>query len=607
MANREDLSIQTGPWTDRASPILDSFREQRPPSWPRRHLPQLGVGALVVSLCVGFGKDAYDTVYGNGLKATQALEEVLNDPEQLDQVKESEIIPEDERSGQNLLISAHPMRRILKERGYETFFETTFKTMFDLLPDDTNIHLIVPEDSSELALEVARKMFPRLNFATYDMPPAYPGIEYAQDTFFATGGFDEQGRSILATSSCDKELIAQTSLKEDKAPLKMADLLPFSQRNRRAISGVILLGDELLAKRYPHKFTKRDVPVRLEGGDMHISRMPDGKIALIVGLKNLAETVATGVNTTKGTAIGRGNTIDITTVLSFKEEVRDLYKKSFSGVDEVIFLGEDFLPLMEDEQLRLREITQSKYPEMRDNLLYRDLIDRKSLISPHNSLFFHLDMMLKTVTTPSGEHVAICTEFNEEQALTYFKRTTAQLEDDQYDIEHTDKIKASIFRELRFLEVVQRQFAELGYKIVKIPCGPVPTMNYTNSVVFKGKGDEKIAIVPQYGIPEDAQALEVYRDLGFTVLAPSYKDFIDETIDDTTSAVSQVLRDAGARENSHGLEGIGSYHCKTVILGEMGRKESEKAAQVEPVKSTNSVKTHNSKRGSQKDFQRRKH
>lgn len=544
-------------------------QRQENPGWIREKLTpgRLGMGITIAAMCAVFGGKVYDSLYGNGQKALAELGEVINGPEKNEKVEKSDIVPEDERSGKNLLVAAHPLNQLMYERGYRKYFEETFTTMFNLLPKGTNIHLAVPEASREEALKVAKEMYPHLNFIAYDMPTTDAGIEYAQDTFFATGGFDENGRVILATSALDDEYLNKGLMAQAENTLSYARLWPFHLDNVRASYGVLSFGDELLAKRYPDKFVARDVPVRTEGGDMHISRTPDGKIILVVGRKNLTETaVFKDPNLTKDRGVYFGLT-GPNFVLERLEEIRILYQKAF-GVDKVVFLGEDFLYTLAREEYDRRRELEGDYLGYEGRPSYDRMVDQESAVPVMSSFFFHLDMALKTVTTSSGESVAFCTDYTEEQAMEYADMLISESMGEDAPREYKERLKNAVREEVAFLRTVQRQFHDLGYKVVKLPCGLYPALNYTNSVVFKGEGGEKIAIVPQYGIPEDRQALEAYESLGFKILASDYTDLIDVTVEDSKSQTGRVLEELGVKNVSTGLKGIGSYHCRTVVLGE---------------------------------------
>lgn len=591
MTNRQPPAPDHSNESSDGRPVMDWFRSKLTPK-------NIGAGIIIASLCGAFGKDLYETAYGDSATTVAETESVIDDFEGHERVNKSDLIPEDERSGRNLLVSASPLRMIMKKSGYQTFFEETFKTMFEILPAGTTIHLVAPEDSSDLAMEVAREMFPQLNFVLYAMPPTHPGIEYAQDTFFATGGFDEKGRSVLAASTCDHS--SWNALIEHFQPAETwGDALPFGDQRKKVCYAPVLMGDEMLAKRYPEKFMDKDVPVKTEGGDIHISRMPNGKIALVVGLKNLAETVFFGI---KDPATGRLVTEDYapttTMVFEFMEEAKKMYKKTFD-VDEVIIAGEEFLYLAAMEQYRRIDEAHNHYRAYRKHTRYEQMIYQEVIdgIPPHNQFFFHLDMALKTVTTPSGESVALCTEFTNKDAK---KIVDAQFSEEvgegqnldeeyrSYLEERREKAFDALSRESMYTQLIQAQFDQLGYKVVKLPCGPAPAMNYTNSVVFMGEGSEKVAIVPQYGISEDTQAVKAYESLGFKVLAPSYKDLIDSTVEQQKGMLGRTLGEMGLKGTDIGLLGIGSYHCRTVILGEPGQPvfndESNKPNSQQPKK-----------------------
>jgi hypothetical protein len=528
----------------------------------------------VLAACAAIGSEIYSHLAGESKKTLDAMAEVAAAPEDKEAIDQTEILPEDERSGDNILIAAHPdghFAQHRKEGAYKQYFENNFKSILDVLPAGTNVHVVVPENSREEALKVATEMFPKLSFVIYGLPYNLNGILYGQDTFFIMGSFDQKGRPVLATSTIDREWLEKAIIAGGKAQSKIAYLIPSHESNERIEYGMNVYGDDLLAKLYSDRFSAKKVPVRTEGGDLQFSRMPDGKIALIVGRKNLAETIMFGLKETAGATEQQTKGVGIGEIIPYIEQARDLYKKSFPEVAEVIFLGEDeYVPLAGEESRRKRA-AEDKYVPYRNSPNFEEMVSSQSKISAVPRFFFHEDMMLKTVTTPDGRHVALSTEYTEERMMEYLDTLAPKIEADNpgYNPEMNEEREyyESLLRiERTFLAKIQTQFSKLGYEIKTLPCGANPVMNYTNSVVFKGEGKNKVAMVPQYGIPEDKQALEVYRSLGFKVLPVDYTPSINAAISMTESYLRQIMVVLGLSPEG-GLEKTGGIHCRVVVLG----------------------------------------
>lgn len=524
---------------------------------------KIGTCAFLVFMGLG-GCKVGNSVEENREKIAAIMAERIDGREGNEVIKSSEILPEDERSGKNLMVMASNLTAFSKSDGYRHFFETTFKTTFDILPDETIIHLMVGDDSREEALQVAREMFPHLRFEVYGLPAVRPMPEYAQDYFFPTGGFDDEGNVVLATSSCDQQKFSELLESPHPESLKRSALNSY---------GIKLFADEFLAKRYHDKFTQKDLPVRLEGGDLHITRLPNGKIALIVGPKNLTETIMYGIKDEYGQILAQSYIPDVSVIARFYEQARALYKKSFEGVDEVFFLGEGYQALLAINR-NLSEIDGDR----RDRAIGKKVegIDRghSEYLLSYGNFFFHLDMMLKTVTTPSGESVALLTEFSSKQWEDFIEHMVEEIPDDPYRNIYKDRCLKASEQEQLLMKLIRDQFIDLGYKIVSIPCGPAPTMNYTNSVVFKGEGGEKIAIVPQYGIPQDAEAVKAYESLGFRVLAPSLSPFIEEFVGPTKNGMPTSEKESSSSSGG-AIARIGSLHCRIVTLGDHPKFQSK--------------------------------
>ena len=513
-------------------------KEKRTP--PGRLALGTAAAVAVIALAAIYGERVWDSIYQGKSRAALngPIADLLKEPvEEPDQFEPGTLIPEDERSGENMLVAAHLINKFsAPEEGYAEYFSTILKSFLDDLPKGTNVHVVITDENKDACLTAARKLFPHLNFSILEMPYGGQGVEFIQDHVFATGSTDENGRFQIASSSRDREAFKRdtdcywepwwASMSKDEAAQHAAKLFT----------------DDFLGKRYPDKFETTDVNLRFEGGDLHVTRLPDGRTALVIGAKTIADNLVLYkedcppykmiLRLSKDEAISR------------LFEIKNAFKKRF-GVDDVIVLGEDAL---------LRRTP--------------GLGNKPEPAVP--SLFFHTDMVLKTATNKTGEHIAFCTDYDPSN----FEKIMQEICDATgcYNPDGSNAAVGPLAAEMEesvmfFLQSVQLQFQSLGYRVIKLPCGVSAVLNYTNSVMFTGKNGEKFAIVPQYGIPEDAIAIESYKQAGFTVLTGDYANFVKSVNEDVDWNNWWAKRSLGEPEFDAGMNDNGSWHCRNVVLG----------------------------------------
>lgn len=391
------------------------------------------------------------------------------------------LIPEDERTGKTILTSMIPEYSSLAGVGGYDFAKTrsvSADPILSALPEGTTVELMVPEESGEAALEYARRLHPHLKFGICEVPAAEDGFTYPQDGVYATGSKDKEGRFLLAANSFDSSLYRADLIANFRdrqlakysramaSPESLNDLSMGEDNIQTAGIAMRLFGDEFLARSYPGKFNLKHLPVMTVGGDLPITRLPNGKVALIMGKENLSRMI----QMMQTDRIGRDidvreiNEIDKDQFLELMEKVKALYRDSF-GV-EVIILDEPYIT---------REVKRNGY------------IKHSGLRSYG---FFHADMLVKTATNPDGKALAFCS-------------SNAGCSNESGDC--------------RYLPRIQEQFAGLGYQVVPIETGPYPVMNYANSLMFRPDQKRRIVLLPQYGIPQDAAAERAYLNHGFEV------------------------------------------------------------------------------------------
>lgn len=391
------------------------------------------------------------------------------------------LIPEDERTGKTILTSMLPEHSSLPIVGgydFNNLRSASADPILSALPQGTMVELMVPGESGEAALEYASKLHPHLKFGICEVPAAEDGFTYPQDGVYATGSRDKQGRFLLAGNAFDSKLYRadmasnfrdREYAKYSRAMMSQGSLndLRMGEDNiQTAGIAMRLLGDEFLAKSYPGKFNLKHLPVMAVGGDLPITRLPNGKVGLIMGKDNLSrmiqmmqlERIGRPVDVRDINEMGKDQFFDL------MEKVKALYRDSF-GV-EVIVLDEPYIT---------REVKRNGYVK-------------------HSGLrsygFFHADMLVKTATSPDGKALAFCSS-----------NTECPSESD----------------DCRYLPRIQEQFAGLGYQVVPIETGQYPVMNYANSLMFRPDQKRRIVLLPQYGISQDAAAERNFLDHGFEV------------------------------------------------------------------------------------------
>jgi len=500
----------------------------------------LGVVAVAAVLAAGYAHKVWDAVYGKSNESLNGpiADFLKEDPGKVESFDSGVLIPEDERPGENILISIPKLGQLhhLTVSGiYRSYLEETMKPFLDSLPAGTNVHIAISDADKDECMEVAKELFPNLNFSIYELPYGGGGIEFIQDNVFATGSTDEKGRFEIAKSGKDRE-----AFEKDTTPARFEPWWATMSTNERAEYATRMFADDFLAKSYPDKFTATNLDLRFEGGDLHITRLPSGKTALVIGRKTIADNVT--INKKTGHPYQESAVISSNEAVSQLSDIKEDFKQRF-GVDEVIVLAEDSI-------LRFNRTEDGRPAPLM------------------NALFFHTDMALKTATNPDGEHIAFCTDYDPAKlpALTESICDATGCYDDDGQKMPIEKLVPKLQPTIDYLKDIQDQFQALGYKVVKLPCGTNAVLNYTNSVMFTGKSGEKFVIVPQYGIPEDKEAVMAYMNAGFKVLTANYSEVI-AGIKSAAEYNNVIAGIVDGKEADAGVNDTGSWHCRTVVLG----------------------------------------
>ena len=503
--------------------LMDTLRLSNPYDREDRryHMPRevmrsrrrflIGMGALGIVAAVKGATRAIDVVttgIGDEQRLSDdtlpALEEAVADfsDDELESFAYGEIIPEDERTGKNIMIGINPESKFVSARDLPDSISEVYGSLLESLAEGTTVRIVIPE-GIEQDPEDIREEYPHLNISFYEVPFSREGNDFMQDVVFASGSKDEQGRFLIGTSRLDVALTDSVIRKyqydvRGRAVIDTHLILDEPLRTTTT-KGVGAIGDDILAKKYPDIFSKKMVLPPVAGGDLAITRLPNGKLGALVGRHNLMRLF-------DGLSRNAAGSVSPNYFNNILEDSKRKYAKAL-GVDEVIIPGQE---------------------HMKTYLADYGMIDLKKMLmeclsgdTPKNFPFFHIDMAVKTATTPDGENVAFCTDIESRKN------------------EYPSNAKT-------YLDDIRSQFGDLGFKIVNLPCGPHAPMNYTNCLMFTNEEGEKIVMLPQYGIDEDKEAENIYRSQGFKVVPVDMTDSMD------TSA-----KTAG-RE--------GSLHCRTVVL-----------------------------------------
>lgn len=412
-----------------------------------RKIALITSGVIVAGTPVGMAMISRDRS-----EAIESIIKSLSRDQKIENLKPGEMVPEDERSANNVMIGLIPGYEI---GGYsENDFQEIYSSLLRGLVAGTNVHMVLPEGAGEDFLELAEEDNEHLKFTAFELPRSSDGINYVQDVVSASGSKDGGGRFRFVGSTLEKMEYLKGAEEMEKIANKRINFEPQTSRLLRWIAnedadnkgnlGLRLFGDEWLTDKYPENFKMNFVPVMTRMGDMKITRTPEGKAAAIIGKENLARMIR--ILAAQPEFEGRGFN-------ELLDTVKELYGKAL-GV-EVIILDEENLRKFAPKNLKW--------------------------VVPERE-FFHMDMVTNTATTAGGS-IAFCTDREED---TYLAR-------------------------------VQKQMEELGFKVVKLPCGKKASMNYANSVIFTNEG-VKTVYLPQYGIEEDELAKKVYEENGIKVI-----------------------------------------------------------------------------------------
>ncbi|MEK7547588.1 MAG: hypothetical protein AAB540_01705 [Patescibacteria group bacterium] len=384
---------------------------------------------------------------------------------------ESFIIPEDERTGQDILLTA-TYDSYVEINGANCFTQeplTTWTSILKKLPAGTNVRLLVPINFADWCTKMLQENYPNLNISTYNLN-ALPEhitahLAYPQDYIFPTGRVDKNGRFIIATGTLDFDFL-EIKYEIFGSPEEKAE-----SEDDKLFRKLRFAGDDVLVNMHPDTFVAEYIPIFCPGGDLQVVRLPDGRSAAIVGKSNIANSC---MILRYLTGEKRKEFLSKPITLDELESVKKTYKDALK-VNEVIFI---------DKQHTFEEAENGN-------------IDPRNMT--YGSAFFHSDMIVKTATDPKNPNKRLAFYNNIPSLLGISTRAQA------------------FFEDIRYLNRVHDQFQGLGYEMVGLPCGPRSVLNYVNCTMFTKDGIHYV-MVPQYGILEDEKAVEIYEQRGFKVV-----------------------------------------------------------------------------------------
>jgi hypothetical protein len=404
-------------------------------------------------------------------------------------------IPEDERTGKNILLML-PTDEDSKCYASNGEHMGWIESFIEGMPQGTTIMLVVPLDVDRTCFEKLAKKHTNVKIAgvALDIPQGCVSnhMAYPQDIFFPTGKTDKDGRFELIVSSLDPRLMELRFLSTVEKQLSKGVETPEID----ICEAMRFLGDNLLVEKHDKRFAGYEAPISCTGGDLQITRLPNGKTGCILGKLNLANMIMGIMYGSKDPETDKNP--DLAIGREGIELIKELYCRTLE-VDECIIIDED-------------ELINNPASATYGNMAY-------------GTAFFHSDMMVKTASSPKDPS----------QQLAFVTNIPSLL---------GIGISTNTYRpDIPYLERVQNQFKELGYKVIKLPCGPWATMGYTNSIMFT-RGDKKYVAVPQYGIDKDQRAVAIFENEGFEVIKVDMS-FVGEL---------------------EAKDKTGSVHCRTVVL-----------------------------------------
>lgn len=417
-------------------------------------------------------------------------------PEDSAERQESPVIPEDERTGKNILLML-PTNEDGKCCSSDSENTRWIANFIEGMPENTRVILVASLDVDRNCFEQLAKEYSNVTLVgtVLDTPSScvFHHMRYPQDIFFPTGKTDKDGKIELIVSSLDKRLLELRFM----STIEKQEAQGITKPEIDVCEAMRFLGDDLLVEEHDSRFVGISLPISCVGGDLQIIRLPNGRTGCLLGKLNLANMM-TAIMYEKEYP-EKGMIPNLALTKDAIALIKELYCRAL-GVDECILL---------DEEEVANNSETATYTEM-----------------AYGSTFFHSDMIVKTASSPKSPS----------QQLAFVTNVPSLL---------GTAISTNTYKtDIPYLKRVRKQFEDLGYKIIDLPCGPWPTMGYTNSVMFTRNGKKYVA-VPQYGIEKDQRAVETFENEGFEVIKVDMS-FINEM---------------GERKKD-----TGSLHCRTVVL-----------------------------------------
>lgn len=420
------------------------------------------VGLALAAPGVGYVSDICARNKATQSRIDQTLSASSDTPEILPR---GTFIPEDERAGTDIMIGVSPRFSFvpLKKYVFEMEFSDTSPTnaVLKSLPAGTRVHVALPKEASSEYLTLAQAKYPHLEFHTYDSPVSYSGLTFVQDIVCAAGSQTESGQFNIAVNSLDDRSAKRYQERLAHWYQKIGD------KGDELDGAYHILADEWLSEDYPETFKATKMPLSLTGGDLRPIRLPDGRSAVIVGQENFGRSL----NFIRGLDVASDPVFYLDDLQQLVDQIKDAYK-NYLSVDEVIILDE------------------GRFLELGKETGWVDLREWE------NPDFFHADMMVACATGPNN-------------GVPYAFVSNYEWKNHPANVDYSRRI--------------QKQFENLGYKVLPLAVGHYPTMNYTNAIFLKDPDGQKTVILPQYGDQQkDRAAVLLYEAAGFKVITTDF-------------------------------------------------------------------------------------
>lgn len=243
-------------------------------------------------------------------------------PEEISTVDIDEMIPEFERTAEDILVSIpYP------QYGDDTigFINDLFGPMIDALPDYSKIHFITQDNLDMQEIDQIKHLFPKRNITIYPVFNSEEGpMGYSQDFGEATGAINASGQFEIINH-------ASSFLLKSYAPagVEVPDNPYFA--------------DEILAEKYPDKFETPHIETFFSGGNTSFGRLPNGEKCVFVNKSDMVMFISDKFDIPFNEPVTK----------EIYEEAKEMYKTAFGTENIIVIDEENFLTKIENEPMKV--------------------------------------------------------------------------------------------------------------------------------------------------------------------------------------------------------------------------------------------------------------